>query len=515
MTNGRDAFSSRWLMLLVMLGMAVGTGNIWRFPRIAAQNGGGEFIVAWIVFLVLWSIPLILVEFGAGRKTRAGPVRAFIQLMGPRWAWMGAFIAFVATAIMFYYSVVAGWTIRYVIASVAGELPGSEPGAFWERYTTSWWPVLTHGAAIGLGTLVVSRGVRAIEKVAKVLMPALLVLVVVLAARAVTLPGAGGGLQYLFSIDWAELGNANIWLHALTQNAWDTGAGWGLVLSYAAYLRVNEDTALNAFLLPTANNMVSLLAGIMVMCTVFSVVPQLVANLGTDPAALAAYPGLADAVRDGAELTPDLIQGTIFSANNEGLTFIWMPQLFARIPFGQAFMVLFFLALAFAAFTSLIAMIELATRVLLDAGVERSRAIKLVGTVGFALGLPSAVSLRVLHNQDWVWGVALMVSGLFFAIAVIVNGVERFRREQLNHEHSDIRVGKWWDVVVVVLVPLQAGILLVWWLWQARGWNPTGWLNPLGEDSVGTILLQWGLVLVGLIAANRWLARHSHGGSPG
>jgi NSS family neurotransmitter:Na+ symporter len=192
-----------------------------------------------------------------------------------------------------------------------------------------------------------------------------------------------------------------------------------------------------------------------------------------------------------------------------------MPQLFARIPFGQAFMVLFFLALAFAAFTSLIAMIELATRVLLDAGVERSRAIKLVGTVGFALGLPSAVSLRVLHNQDWVWGVALMVSGLFFAIAVIVNGVERFRREQLNHEHSDIRVGKWWDVVVVVLVPLQAGILLVWWLWQARGWNPTGWLNPLGEDSVGTILLQWGLVLVGLIAANRWLARHSHGGSPG
>ena len=198
-------------MLLAMLGMAVGTGNIWRFPRIAAQNGGGEFIVAWVTFLVLWSIPLVLVEFGAGRKTRTGPVGAFIQLLGPSWAWMGAFVAFVATAIMFYYSVVAGWTIRYVVASLFGEIPGAEPGAFWQRYTRSWWPVVTHGAAIGLGTIVVARGVRAIERVAKALMPMLLLLVVVLATRAVTLSNATDGLTYLFAVDWAELGNANVW----------------------------------------------------------------------------------------------------------------------------------------------------------------------------------------------------------------------------------------------------------------------------------------------------------------
>jgi NSS family neurotransmitter:Na+ symporter len=90
-------------MMLTMLGMAVGTGNIWRFPRVAAQSGGGEFLVAWLVFLLIWSIPLILVEFGMGRLTRTGPVGAFTKVMGPRWAWMGAFIAFVATAIMFYY----------------------------------------------------------------------------------------------------------------------------------------------------------------------------------------------------------------------------------------------------------------------------------------------------------------------------------------------------------------------------------------------------------------------------
>lgn len=511
MTQRSEVFSSRWLMLLAMLGMAVGTGNIWRFPRIAAQNGGGEFIVAWVTFLLLWSIPLILVEFGAGRKTRTGPVGAFIQLLGPRWAWMGAFVAFVATAIMFYYSVVAGWTIRYVAASVAGEIPGTEPGAFWQEYTRSWWPVVTHGLAIGLGTLVVARGVRAIERVAKALMPVLLLLVVVLAVRAVTLSNATDGLAYLFTVDWAGLANANVWLQALTQNAWDTGAGWGLVLTYAAYLRANEDTALNAFILPTANNVISLLAGIMVLCTVFSVVPQLVSNLSVDPDALSAYPALAEAVRSGEPLSQNLIQATIFDSGNEGLTFIWMPQLFGRLPFGQVFMIIFFLALSFAAFTSLIAMIELATRVLRDAGIERARAIRLVGSVGFLLGLPSALSLQILHNQDWVWGVALMVSGLFFSIAVIGSGIRRFRDEQLNHEHSDIRIGRWWDLVIGVVVPLEALVLLTWWLYQARGWDPKGWLNPLGVENVGTILLQWGVVFAVLLLANKWLGQHTYG----
>ena len=103
-------FSSRWTMLLAMLGMAVGTGNIWRFPRIAASNGGGEFLIAWIAFLFLWSIPIILLEFGMGRKTRSGPVKAFMEMMGPRWAWMGAFCVFVTTAITFYYCVVCGAT---------------------------------------------------------------------------------------------------------------------------------------------------------------------------------------------------------------------------------------------------------------------------------------------------------------------------------------------------------------------------------------------------------------------
>lgn len=502
--NPPQQFSSRLAMMLTMLGMAVGTGNIWRFPRIASTNGGGEFLVAWIVFLFIWSIPLILVEFGMGRLTRVGPIGAFVKVMGPKYAWMGAFIAWVATAIMFYYSVVTGWTLHYVWSALSGAVPGAEPGTYWQAYTSSYWPLLAHAISIGLAVLVVARGIGRIERVVNILMPILIILVIVLTIRAVTLPGAGAGLAYLFGVDWHRLGDARIWLQALTQNAWDTGAGWGLLLVYAAYLRQKEDTALNGFILPIANNTISLLAGMMVLSTVFAVVPQLVATLETNPNALAAYPQLADAVRAGETVNADLLQRTIFSAGNEGITFIWMPQLFARIPFGQVFMVLFFLALFFAAFTSLVAMVELATRVMSDAGMERPRAVRLVGVLGFLLGIPSALSLAVLHNQDWVWGVGLMVSGLFFAIAVIRHGARRFREEQLNHEASDIRIGRWWDFVISFLVPLQAVALILWWLWQV--WGP-GALDPFGVETVGTVLFQWAAIIIVLLIANRFLAR--------
>ena len=516
MENGtKEQFGSRLGMMLAMLGMAVGTGNIWRFPRITASNGGGEFLVAWVVFLLLWSIPLILLEFGMGRKTRSGPVKAFILMMGPRWAWMGAFAVFVTTAITFYYSVVAGWTVRFAVATAMGQIPEDVPGTFWAEFTESSWPILTHGIVFGATVFVVARGVRAIERVALVLMPILILLILILTVRALTLDGASAGLSFMFSVDWSQLTKPEIWIEALTQNAWDTGAGWGLVLCYAAYMREREDTALNAIILPTANNMVSLLAGIMVFCTVFSVVPQLVTQLAENPEILQGFPKLDAAIKSGQELSPQLVQDTIFSQDNTGITFIWMPQLFKTLPGGTFFMFLFFLALAFAAFTSMVAMVEVTTRALVDTGMKRARAIKIVGAVGFTLGIPSALSMQVLNNQDWVWGVALMLTGLFFAISIISHGVGRFRREHLNHEDSDVTVGRWWDFVIGVLVPLQAVFLLVWFLYTSWRDNREGWLKPFDPENVnnvGTVLVQFAIVLIIFILANRWIVKKTIGG---
>lgn len=498
-----------------MLGMAVGTGNIWRFPRIAAKNGGGEFLIAWVVFLLLWSIPLILLEFGMGRRLRCGPVKAFVKMCGPRWAWMGAFAVLVTCGITFYYSVVAGWTVRFALATVSGELPDQRLGAFWESYSTSWWPALTHAFTIGICTVVVARGVGSIERVAKVLMPMLIVLVLVLTVRALTLPGAGEGLGYLFGVDWSALGKPQLWIEALAQNAWDTGAGFGMVLCYAAYQPDRGDTTQNAVILPTANNAISLTAGVMVLCTVFSVVPGLAAGIEQNPEALAAYPELATALEGGAALTPELVRETIFSQNNEGLTFVWMPQLFGQLPGGRFLMLLFFAALSFAALTSLMSMVEFGARALVDAGVPRQRAVRLFGSGAFLLGLPSVASMNLLRNQDWVWGVSLMIAGLFFALAVTFHGVRSFREQELNHEDSKLYIGRWWDVVISVLVPLQALVLLVWWMVDSWRADPEGWWRPFAVANVGTFLFQVGIAFAVLIAANRWIAGRVQGSEPG
>ena len=218
-------------------------------------------------------------------------------------------------------------------------------------------------------------------------------------------------------------------------------------MTYAVYMRKTEDTALNAFVIGFGNNSMSLLAGIMVLCTVFSVMP--------------------DAAR------------TIVGAGNEGLTFIWVPQLFAQIPWGQFFMAIFFLALVFAAWTSLVSMIELASRILQDMGLTRGRAIGIVGVAGILCGVPSALNMAVFQNQDWVWGVGLMLSGFFFAVAVLQYGVTEWREKFINTGYSDIRVGAWWDWAIRLVV-VEAVVLMVWMLLQSRGagrWEAN--LDPL------------------------------------
>ncbi|HEX6071355.1 MAG TPA: sodium-dependent transporter [Longimicrobiaceae bacterium] len=554
MTEGQQTFSSRWGMMLAMLGMAVGTGNIWRFPRIAAANGGGAFLVAWVCFLLLWSVPLLMVEFSMGKATRTGPVGAFARLIGKRYAWMGAWVAFTSIAIMFYYSVVAGWTIRYFWAGVAGELEGGIPGALWSAYAGSGWAVVTHAIAISLGVWVVVRGVRGIERATSILIPSLFVLVLLLAARAVTLPGASDGLAFLFTPEWSDLADARIWLEALTQNAWDTGAGWGLALCYAIYMRRNEDTALNSFLLGFGNNSVSLLAGIMVICTVFSVGPRIAAELAETPAgfeqAITTYPGLSAELeaalraggtaeigaRHGVDLSDERVTGffansevpaevrlavaretggldgagvaeAVLGSGNNGLTFIWVPQIFDTLPFGRALTSIFFLALAFAALTSLIAMIELAARVLIDGGMTRRRAVPLVGALGFLLGVPSALSMDVFDNQDFVWGVGLMLSGFFFAFAVVKYGVTRFRLEFINTASSDVRVGRWWDLVIYAVLA-EAVVLMGWWLYQATDLSDlAATFTPFSPFNVGTLAVQWALAIAVFLGLNARLAR--------
>ncbi|MCD4769129.1 MAG: hypothetical protein K8R35_03045, partial [Bacteroidales bacterium] len=146
-------FTSRWGLILSALGVAIGTGNIWRFPRIAAQSGGdtgaGAFLIAWLCFLFLWSIPLIISEYASGRKFRSGVIGVFMKGMGKRFAWIGSFVAFVRLAITFFYTVIVGWCLYYFFYMVFNPLPSDFESSMmiWENYQNSMWPVVTHALA--------------------------------------------------------------------------------------------------------------------------------------------------------------------------------------------------------------------------------------------------------------------------------------------------------------------------------------------------------------------------------
>tara|TARA_Y100001935_G_scaffold224416_1_gene200694 strand:+ start:105661 stop:107103 length:1443 start_codon:yes stop_codon:yes gene_type:complete len=461
-----------------VLGIAIGTGNIWRFPRIAAQNGGetgaGAFLVAWISFLFLWSVPLIIAEYGIGRNGRKGIIGSFSELIGKKKGWMGGFIGFVATAIMFYYSVVAGWCLYYLAQSIGVPLPEtfSEANAVWDGFHATYFPVIMHAIIMLLGAFVVIRGISSIEKVNKFLIPALLLVLIVSLIKAVTMDGSIEGIKYLFTPDWSTLKQPEIWLEALTQNAWDTGAAWGLILTYATYMRKSDDITISAFQTGIGNNMISLLAAIIIFSTVF----------GT----------LGNSMNNGEILDVMKTSGPA----GTGLTFIWMPQLFSQMTGGGIFSILFFLGLTFAAFSSLISMIELAVKVFVDTGMSRKKATVFIAVAGFAFGIPSAMNLTFFANQDFVWGVGLMVSGAFISYAVIRYGTEKFRTELVNTEESKTDLGSWWEIIIKYIVPVEVITLLAWWMYlSASEYAPDTWYNPFSTYSVATVLVQWAVAI--------------------
>jgi len=485
----KEQFSNRWGIVLAALGMAIGAGNLWRFPRLAGQYGG-SFILLWILFLFIWSIPLLLSEFAIGKKFKSGVIGSFAQFAGKRYTWMGFFITICTLGIAFYYSIVTAWSFRYLTFSVSNifkdatlnEALQNNPdylANFWTGISNGdWITVIVYICVIFLATFILIRGVKnGLEKANKLLIPSLFILLMVIVIVSLNMEGGVRGLEYMFAIDWSLFSDATIWIEALSQSAWSTGAGWGLMMTLSAFSRDNEDVTLNTFIGAFGNNTASLLSGMAIL-----------------PAVFALSASDAEAV-------------SFLQSGNQALTFTIIPMLFANLPGGDYLSALFFLALFVAAFSSLLPMIELFLQNVADLNISKSKTLMVVIVCFVLFGFPSAWSLDFFSNQDWVWGVGLIVNGLFILIGVGMNNPVKFKSSTIDVGSDIILPSNFFKFAIYTNIGIGF-FLIYWWLSQdysATWFNQDGQWDFFGVYSNASTITQWGIVIVIGLLLNNYL----------
>lgn len=489
-----EQFSSRWGIVLASLGMAIGAGNLWRFPRLAGQYGG-SFLLLWVIFLLIWSIPILLAEFSIGKQYKKGTIGSYGAAAGKNLTWGGFFITVCTLGIGFYYAVVTGWALQYLgltFSNLVNFFTGGNTIAakldndpvflenFWDGISYgSYGTVILYILTVIAGVVVLSRGIqKGLERANRILIPLLFVMLIVISVMSLTMDNGILGLEYMFAIDPSLFKEPAIWIEALSQSAWSTGAGWGLIMTISSYSRNKEDVTLNTFIGGFGNNSASLIAGMAILPSVFALAPS--------PEAAEAF----------------------LQSGNQALTFTIIPKLFSTFTGGAIFSFIFFFAFFLAAFSSLLPMLELFISNLKDMGLTRGGAAVRVAVFSIIFGFPSAWSLDIFNNQDWVWGVGLIVSGFFIIIAVIKYGVSKFKKDYVDQD-SDFKVPNLYFAACMILnVPL-AVILIYWWL--SRGYSDYPWFNAEGNWNVldvysnASVITQWILVIVAGILLNGYL----------
>ena len=511
-----DQFSGRMGLIFAAIGAAIGTGNIWRFPRMVGANEGGTFLIPWLIFLFAWSIPLVIAEFALGKRSRTGTIGTFRIFAGKHFAWMGLWTAWISTAIGFYYAVVAGWCLKYFQLGISNGLVGEDVDTqlVWNEFLQSSGNVIFFQfLVIGITLLAIWKGAKAIEKVNVILMISLFVLLFMSLGLSLWMDMSDGSLDgflFMFTVKWSSLSDPAIWINGLSQSAWSCSAGMGMAITYSVYMRKDEDTTLNAFTMGLANNSISIIAGLTVLSAIFAV--------SDNP---------LDTVTNGSS----------------AITFLALPEVFAQAPGGSigawVMMSGFFLALSFAALTSMISTVELCVRNFVDHGYEREKSVLLTSIAILIFGLPSAILWitiapdgtafpQFLEVQDHIWGYGLMFSGLFIAFTIwkygyqkwraqvetgesapglsgyLGVGVSAFRDDFINTGDNDIWIGRWWDILMYLAFPVLFTVLIVSYFGDMIANTPDVW-NPSNPNGITIILLFWGVVAGGFLLLNKKL----------
>lgn len=437
--NNRDKWSSNLGFILAASGSAIGLGNLWKFPYNTGSNGGGAFVLLYILFLVLIGLPLMLAAITLGRKTQLSVFGAY-KSIDKRWSFVGIIAIACGFIILAFYSTVGGWVIFYLKSAIFGELNTTDSaylGNIFGNLLNSPIELLTYQFLFMAATVaIVLKGISGgIEKASKIMMPSLFIMIIVIAIRSLTLDGALAGVEFLFVPDFSKI-NMDVAMNALGQVFFSISIGIGTMITYGSYLDKKDNLLSTATLIPVLDTVIAILAGLAILPAVFA--------LGFEP------------------------------TEGPGLMFVTLPAVFSSMPFGYFFSLLFFILVLFAALTSSISMLEVAVSYFVDnKGKKRIPTTIVTGGFIFLLGVPASLSLgawsfKVLGSlnffdlYDKLASNVLLTTGAFL-LAIFVGWVLTPQKaiEEIESSGVNFKLSGVWSVLIKYIVPLAIGIILI------------------------------------------------------
>jgi neurotransmitter:Na+ symporter, NSS family len=428
--ESREKFGSRFGSVMVLIGVAVGLANVWRFPYLAGKHGGAAFVLLYIVLNFLLGIPAIMAEWTLGRLTRQGPTGAFVTAGMPGGRGIGFVLFFTIFMAMTYYVLIVGQVLFYSAHTLLGFTVGADPAAFYQSTLggiTSWNLGVTTLTFLGVGGVVYLGVRRGIEAVSRVAMPLVYLSLLLVIARTVTLPGAADGLRFYLLPDLSKIDGPTV-LAAMGQVFFSLSLGGTFFLVYGSYLRDDENLPVTAVQTAFGDMSAALLAGLAVLPAVFA--------MGVEP------------------------------ASGPSLLFITLPGVFGAMPGGALAGGLFFSAFFVAAFLSAVAGME----VLVDGARHyfrwsRGQAVLVLVGMDLALSLPSMASSDYLMWNDRIWGSTMQPVGSALTLIALGWFVSRGRALAEVNRGSSIRVGAIWIFWIRWVIPISIAAILIygWW----------------------------------------------------
>lgn len=449
----REAWGSRAGFVLAAVGSAVGLGNIWRFPYMAYTNGGGAFLIPYIIAMIIVGIPLLIMEFSLGHLTQLAAPGAFKEI-SKKTEFVGWWPILLSFIIVCYYSVVLAWCLNYFIFSFKATVPweGSAKDFFFVDYLRFngtyklgqiQVPIVLSLAVVWVGMYFsIFRGVKWIGKIVLWAVPLPMFMLFILMVRGLTLDGAMQGLEYYLEPDWSKLKDVVVWRHAFGQVFFSMTVAFGVMVTYASFLHRQSDINNNALVVGIADLAVSFIAGIAVFTTM---------------GALALKQNIP-------------VQDVLSESQGPGLAFVAFPEALSHLPATQFFSAIFFTALVLLGINSAFSITESVLASICDkSGWARNLVLPAMSVVGFSLGIifTTEGGLSWLDTVDsfvnGTWGIVLV--GLVECLVIgWLYDVHLLRRHA--NARSDWKIGLWWEKMIKFVIPGVLGTLFVWSLYD-------------------------------------------------